>query len=59
MIFLMVIDWVMKETVKGGGTGIQWSLTEFLKDIDFADDLCLLSHKWQHMQSKTNGLANE
>ena len=57
MIFLMVVDWVMKETVKAGKTGIQWTLTQCLEDLDFADDLCLISQKHQHIQTKTDKLT--
>ena len=59
MIFLLVVDWVMHQTTKTGKTGIQWSLTQFLEDLDFADDLCLMSQKCQHMQQKTDNLAQE
>ena len=34
----------MRETVKQGQNGIQWTLTKQLDDLDFADDICLLSH---------------
>ena len=36
--------------------GIQWSLTHRLEDLDFADDVGLLSHSYQDMQAKTNAL---
>ena len=57
MIFLMVVDWTMRETTKDGKTGIQWTLTQCLEDLDFADDLCLMSQKHQHLQTKTDKLA--
>lgn len=28
--------------------GIQWGLTKYLIDLDFADDICLLAHKLEH-----------
>ncbi|MEE4247060.1 MAG: reverse transcriptase domain-containing protein [Kangiellaceae bacterium] len=59
MIFLMVVDWIMRETTKSEKTGIQWTLTQCLEDLDFADDLCLMSQKHQHMQSKSNKLKEE
>lgn len=59
MIFLLVVDWVMRQATKSGKTGIQWSLNQFLEDLDFADDLCLLSQKHQHIQQKTDNLARE
>ena len=38
--------------------GIQWTLFEQLDDLDFADDLALLSHSRQQMQEKTTVLAD-
>ena len=53
----MVVDWVMRKVTEGKKTGIQWSLWgEQLEDLDFADDLALLSHTHQHMQEKTRRL---
>ena len=37
--------------------GIQWSSPTQLDDLDFADDLPLLSHTQQQMQEKTNTVA--
>lgn len=58
LLFLMAIDWVMKETTWGKKNGIQWSLLEQLDDLDFADDLALLSHKHSQMQDKTSTLES-
>lgn len=33
-------------------------MTEMLEDLDFADDIALLSHRHRDMQIKTNHLAN-
>ena len=51
ILFSMVIDWVMKNTTNTP-KGIQWSLTEKLEDLDFADDISLLAHSYEHMQEK-------
>jgi len=56
MIFIMVIDWIMRKVEDQGKTGIQWTLTTQLHDLVYADDICLVSHKLQHMQTKTNNL---
>ena len=40
-------------------TGIRWTFTKFLEDLDFADDICLLSHKQQHAQNKLERVAEE
>ena len=34
--------------------GIQWTLWSQLDDLDFADDLALLSHSHEQMQEKTD-----
>ena len=36
--------------------GIQWTLWTQLDDLDFADDVALLSHNHQQMQAKTSDL---
>ena len=59
MIFLIVIDWIMRKTTSGNNTGIQWTFAKKLEDLDFADDVALLSHRLQHAQSKLNRLSEE
>ena len=56
-LFLLVIDWIMKTTTTGRNNGIQWTLWTQLDDLDFADDLALLSHNRNQMQDKTTRLA--
>nr|KAG5686382.1 hypothetical protein BaRGS_018690 [Batillaria attramentaria] len=55
-LFLLVIDWIMKTTTAGRKNGIQWTLWTQLDDLDFADDLALLSHSHSQMQAKTTCL---
>nr|KAG5710144.1 hypothetical protein BaRGS_006663 [Batillaria attramentaria] len=55
-LFLLVIDWIMKTTTAGRKDGIQWTLWTQLDDLDFADDLALLSHSHSQMQDKTTRL---
>ena len=57
MLFLLVIDWLMKTTTEGSRTEIQWSLLSQLHDLDFADDIALLSHNHKHAQDKVQSLA--
>ena len=52
-LFLLVIDCIMKTTTTGRNNGIQWTLWMQLDDLDFADDLALLSHNHSQMQYKT------
>jgi len=55
MIFLLVVDWIMKTTTDTY-RGLKWTFTKRLEDLDFADGICLLSHNFQQMQEKTDRL---
>ena len=55
-LFLLAIDWIMRSTTMGRKNGVQWSLTKQPEDLDFADDLALLSHSHAQMQDKTTVL---
>lgn len=56
-LFLLAIDWVMKTSTAQKRNGIQWTLWQQLDDLDFADDLALLSQAQQQMQEKTSTIA--
>ena len=56
-IFLMVVAWIMKRTIEGNNTGIRWKFTTKLEDLDFADDIALLSSNLHHIQTKVTNLA--
>ena len=46
MVFLIVVDWIMRQTTGNEEAGIKWTHTKYLEDVDFAnDDKCLISHK--------------
>ena len=55
-LFLIVMDWVMRRAVGGGENGIRWKFTSKLDDLDFADDIVLLSSPKQQIQDKTTRL---
>ena len=55
-LFLLTIDWIMRHTVKGQGTGLRWKFTSKLGDLDFADNVALLSSTQRHVQLKTDRL---
>ena len=38
-IFLMVVDWIMRNTTTGNKTRISWNFTSKLEDLDLADDI--------------------
>ena len=49
LLLLIVLDWVLRETTSHQRTGIGRKLTSVLKDLDYADDLCLLSSSGAHL----------
>ena len=57
-LFSLAIDWIMVRTLGNRRTGIQWSLTSILEDLDYADDLGLLSSRHQDIQQKTETLSS-
>ena len=54
MLFLVVIDWIMKTATSDKPRGIVWNAFDNLEDEDFADDIALVSHTHKSMQEKTN-----
>ena len=46
----------MRRTLKGNKYGIRWHLGKHLEDLDFVDDLALLSETWKQAQEKLNRL---
>jgi len=55
-LFLLVINWITKQSIDSKGTGIRWISGKSPEDLEFADDLALLSHSVNHMQEKTHCL---
>ena len=47
----------MKTESKGKRNGIQWKILTQLDDLDFADDLAVMSHSNRQMQDNTTYLA--
>ena len=58
LLFLVTLDWVTK-TAFATRHGIQWSFMTSLEDLDFADDLALLSHRIQDTKDKTRALEDQ
>jgi hypothetical protein len=55
-LFILAMDWIMKNSTCRERKGIRWTTTmttKTLEDIDFADEFILLSHRHQDMQEKT------
>ena len=43
----------MRRTTESHGNGIRWNFTSMLEDLDFADDVFLVSSKYEHIQNST------
>lgn len=56
-VFLFAIDWVIRISSRQRRNGTQLSLWSQQDDLDFANDLSLLSHNQQQMQEKTSTMA--
>ena len=48
----------MTKTVGKGKRGLQWTFAKRLEDLDFADDIALLSQRGLDMQKKTEDTAD-
>ena len=57
MLFLIAIDWMKRKTIGNKRRGIRWTLTSLLEDLDFADDVALVSSTRDQLQRKTSGLS--
>ena len=49
----------MRRALDGKKRGLTWRLKESLEDMEYADDICLVSHKYEHMQKKLDDLQEE
>ena len=57
-LFLLVIDWIMCRTTEQGNTGIRWKMMRQLEDLDYADDIALISSTWAQAQTKLERLGS-
>jgi hypothetical protein len=57
LLFSLCIDWLMRETTRNTKRGITWTFGQTLEDLDFADDIVLLAHRYQDIQNKTIDMA--
>lgn len=55
-LFIIAIDWVMRNTTSDIPRVIRWGTLTTLEALDFADDIVLFSHSHQHIQDKTHRL---
>ena len=61
LLFLLVMDGVLRRALDGKKRGLTWRLQESLEDMDYADDVlvCRVSQKYEHMQRKLDDLRKE
>ena len=57
-LFLLVIDWIMKRSTSDNTTGIRWNMTSKLDDLDYADDIALLTSSREQMQVKVDRVVS-
>jgi hypothetical protein len=54
---MIVVDWIMRMTTTNTHRGLRWAPTKQLEDLDFADDISLLSHSVEDAQLKLARLS--
>ena len=59
ILFLVIIDWTTRKTTSDKPRGIQWNLFSHLEDLDFGDDLAILTTNRSNLQEKTTGLETD
>jgi hypothetical protein len=59
LLLLLVLDRVLRRALDGKKRGLTLRLRETLEDMEYADDICLVSHKHEHMQKKLDDLQRE
>jgi hypothetical protein len=52
IIFLLVLDRIMRKTLGGRKRGIQWNIRYRLEDLESDDDICLLAQRLTDMKEK-------
>jgi seryl-tRNA synthetase len=58
-LFLLVLDGVLRRALDGKKRALTWRPKESLEDTEYADDICLVSHKYKHMQKTLDDLQEE
>jgi hypothetical protein len=61
LLFLLVMDWILKRAADNSNRGIHWICNESRKltDLDFADDIALLDDSWEGMKDLTSRVEKE
>jgi hypothetical protein len=56
LLFNATLDCVMTAVAKNSA-GVRWGLCDKLTDLDYADDICLLTHSTRAMQTTLERLV--
>jgi len=59
LLFLLVMDWILRRATENNNCGIQWKDGKRLTDLDFADDIALLDDTWEGMRELTGNIEKE
>lgn len=61
MLFLLVMDWILRRAADDSDCGIAWIDKKRLTDLDFPDDIALLDSTWKGMAelTKTSKIRQE
>src|SRR5258706_81762 len=54
LLFMIVMDWIMRRATDDSKCGIAWTNEGTLTDLDFADDIALLDETWTGMKKLTS-----
>lgn len=58
LLFIIAVEWLMVSTLSEDNTSIRWTIFSNLEDLDYADDLALLSYLETQMQRETPDLQS-
>ena len=56
LLFIVAIDWITSRATQDARRGIRWTPFTQLEDLDYADDIALLSHTERQTQQKQDRL---
>ena len=59
VLFLLAIDWIMRTVLSDTPMGIRWKMVSKLEDLDFADDIALLSSTHEQIKQKSMNTAKK
>lgn len=52
LLFVIVMDCIIRNVMANGRCGLRWGMQEELKELEFTDNICLLSQKMTDIMEK-------